>query len=111
MQRLSLARALLSGRKLLLLDEPTSQIDLASEAAIMQAISQLDCETTVLMITHRRSTLAVMDRVLELKKGQLTGQKKPGDFLKEPDEKMGSTSIDTLKVQSLRAKQEGNGCA
>lgn len=40
-QRLSLARALLSGRKLLLLDEPTSQIDLESEAAITQALAEV----------------------------------------------------------------------
>ncbi|WP_311588405.1 ABC transporter ATP-binding protein/permease [Varibaculum massiliense] len=70
-QRLSLARALLSGRKLLLLDEPTSQIDLESEAAITQALAEVAKEKTVVLLTHRASALANADRVLYLKNGAL----------------------------------------
>lgn len=70
-QRLSLARALLSERDLLLLDEPTSQIDLASEAAIIQALSEIAKEKTILLLTHRASALEYADRVLFLKDGAL----------------------------------------
>lgn len=70
-QRLSLARALLSGRKLLLLDEPTSQIDLESEAAITQALAEVAKEKTIVLLTHRASALANADRVLYLKNGAL----------------------------------------
>lgn len=70
-QRLSLARALLSGRNLLLLDEPTSQIDLESEAAITQALAEVAKEKTVVLLTHRASVLANADRVLYLKNGAL----------------------------------------
>ncbi len=70
-QRLSLARALLSGRNLLLLDEPTSQIDLESEAAITQALAEVAKEKTVVLLTHRASALANADRVLYLKNGAL----------------------------------------
>lgn len=70
-QRLSLARALLSERDLLLLDEPTSQIDLASEAAIIQALAEIAKEKTVLLLTHRASALEYADRVLYLKDGAL----------------------------------------
>ena len=70
-QRLSLARALLSGRNLLLLDEPTSQIDLESEAAITQALAEVAKEKTVVLLTHRASALANADRVLYLKTGAL----------------------------------------
>ena len=70
-QRLSLARALLSERDLLLLDEPTSQIDLASEAAIIQALAEIAKEKTLLLLTHRASALEYADRVLYLKDGAL----------------------------------------
>ena len=70
-QRLSLARALLSERNLLLLDEPTSQIDLESEAAITQALAEVAKEKTIVLLTHRASALANADRVLYLKNGAL----------------------------------------
>lgn len=71
-QRLSLARALLSERELLLLDEPTSQIDLESEAAIIQTLAQVAKEKTIVVLSHRASALASADRVLYLKDGALT---------------------------------------
>ena len=71
-QRLSLARALLSERELLLLDEPTSQIDLESEAAIIQTLAQVAKEKTIVVLSHRASALAHADRVLYLKDGALT---------------------------------------
>ena len=70
-QRLSLARALLSQRELLLLDEPTSQIDLESEAAITQALAEVAKEKTIVLLTHRASALEFADRVLYLQNGAL----------------------------------------
>ena len=70
-QRISLARALLSGRSVLLLDEPTSQVDIESESKIIDAIASLPTDRTVLMITHRRSLLRIADRVHELTDGRL----------------------------------------
>lgn len=55
-QRLSLARAFLSGRSILLLDEPTSQVDLASEEIIMAALKKLAEDRTVVLVTHRETT-------------------------------------------------------
>ncbi|MFD0867252.1 ABC transporter ATP-binding protein/permease, partial [Tessaracoccus lubricantis] len=55
-QRLALARAFLSGRKLLLLDEPTSQVDLHSEQAIVRALAELADDHTIVLVTHRPST-------------------------------------------------------
>lgn len=52
-QRLSLARAFLSGRRILLLDEPTSQVDLASERIIMAALERLASDHTMVLVTHR----------------------------------------------------------
>ena len=54
-QRIALARAFLAGRPLVILDEPTSQVDLESEAVIEQAIDRLGERATVLLATHRPS--------------------------------------------------------
>lgn len=70
-QRISLARALLSQRQVLLLDEPTSHVDLESEASIIDAITALPKDRTVLIVTHRASLLACVDRAYELVDGQL----------------------------------------
>ena len=52
-QRIALARAFLAGRPLVILDEPTSQVDLESEAVIEQAIERLGERATVVLATHR----------------------------------------------------------
>ncbi len=70
-QRLSLARALLSGRRVLLLDEPTSHVDLESEQQILRALEDLGDEWTVLMVTHRSSVVSVADSAYELTDGIL----------------------------------------
>ena len=54
-QRIALARAFLAGRPLVILDEPTSQVDLESEAVIQEAIGRLGEKATVVLATHRPS--------------------------------------------------------
>lgn len=65
-QRLSIARAILSGRKLLLLDEPTSQVDLNSEQIIMSAIDRLAEDHTIVLATHRPSSTKSADLIFNL---------------------------------------------
>lgn len=69
-QRLSLARAIVSGRQLLLLDEPTSQVDLESERVIMEAINSLT-DRTIVMTTHRATAIRPADRLLTMVDGHL----------------------------------------
>ncbi|AKK12008.1 ABC transporter ATP-binding protein/permease [Corynebacterium uterequi] len=70
-QRLSLARAFLSGRRLLLLDEPTSQVDAASEEQIIAALNDTH-DLSVLVVTHRPAVAEAADRVVELSHGRTT---------------------------------------
>lgn len=70
-QRLSLARAFLSDRRILLLDEPISQVDAVSEAAIIDALKEIGPNWTVLVVTHRHSLLAVADSAHQLRDGIL----------------------------------------
>ena len=68
-QRLSLARAFLADRPVLLLDEPTSQVDLASEAAIVESLEQLARGRTVVTISHRVGALTTADRTVRVEAG------------------------------------------
>lgn len=70
-QRISLARAFLKDAPILILDEPTSAVDLATEAEIMRSLEELMKDRTTFMITHRPSTLSSCDIVLALDHGKL----------------------------------------
>lgn len=70
-QRLALARALLRQPDLLLLDEATSNIDSENENKIQESIERLHGSTTVLIITHRLSTIRNVDVIYVLERGRL----------------------------------------
>lgn len=70
-QRLALARALLADPVVLVLDEPTSALDSENEEAVIDTLRRLHGRTTVIMITHRLSTVAHCDEVLRLAHGNL----------------------------------------
>lgn len=70
-QRLAIARALLRRPRILLLDEPTSQIDPDSASKIHRALGALSGRTTVVLVAHRRSTIELADLVVRLDKGRI----------------------------------------
>jgi ATP-binding cassette subfamily B protein len=70
-QRIALARAFLKDAPILILDEPTSSVDLATEAEIMEAMERLMHGRTSFMIAHRLSTLENCDLLLVIDDGQL----------------------------------------
>ncbi|MCD4549004.1 ATP-binding cassette domain-containing protein [Schaalia sp. lx-260] len=71
-QRLAIARVFLTHAPLIILDEPTSQVDLSGEALIVNALQRVAHQRTVLMIAHRQSALADADRVYALSNRSLT---------------------------------------
>ena len=70
-QRLAIARAVLKDAPIVLLDEPTSQIDLETEAVIHEALRQLTRDKSVLLIAHRLSTVRNADRIVVLGRGKV----------------------------------------
>lgn len=70
-QRVALARAFLKDAPILILDEPTSSIDVATEAMIMEAMQRVMVGRTTVMIAHRLSTLDVCDARLVIEHGRI----------------------------------------
>lgn len=72
-QRLDLARALVGEASILILDEPTSNLDMASEAHFLDALERIRRETdlTIIMIAHRLKTIALADQIVVMKEGRV----------------------------------------
>jgi ATP-binding cassette, subfamily B, bacterial len=71
-QRIALARAFLRDAPILILDEPTSAVDLQTEASIMRALEHLMVGRTTFLITHRVTTLSRCDIHIEIDDGQIS---------------------------------------
>ncbi|MBQ3160638.1 MAG: ABC transporter ATP-binding protein [Oscillospiraceae bacterium] len=70
-QRLGLARAFLRGSDLILLDEPTSNVDSINEGIILKALKQQKQSKSIILVSHRESTMAVADRVYRVEGGRI----------------------------------------
>lgn len=70
-QRISLARAFIKNAPVLILDEPTSSLDIRTEGLIMEAMERLMAGRTTFMITHRLDSLETCNVILHLENGQL----------------------------------------
>jgi ATP-binding cassette, subfamily B, bacterial HlyB/CyaB len=70
-QRLAIARALITDPKLLILDEATSALDPDSEAILRQNLSRIAAGRTVIIVSHRLSTLVDADAILVLERGRI----------------------------------------
>ncbi len=70
-QRLGLARAFLSDGEVLILDEPTSNLDTLNEGEILKSIKENCEDKTIVLISHRKSTTAVCNKVIKLENSKL----------------------------------------
>ncbi|HEX4203611.1 MAG TPA: ABC transporter ATP-binding protein [Ktedonobacteraceae bacterium] len=70
-QRLAIARAILRDSPILILDEPTANLDVEAEAEVMSALNKLVVGRTVLMVSHRLHILSAVDQIIVLRDGQI----------------------------------------
>ncbi len=71
-QRIGIARAFLHDSKMILLDEPTSNLDSLNEGIILKALKESSKDKTVVLVSHRASTMNVCDEVYEMNEGRIS---------------------------------------
>lgn len=71
-QRLGLARAFLHDAPFLLLDEPTSNLDSLNEAVILRSLREAGQDKTVVLVSHRASTMRIADKVYSVENGRMS---------------------------------------
>lgn len=71
-QRIGLARAFLKGSELILLDEPTSNVDSINEGIILKALKEQKSKKSIILVSHRESTMAIADRIYRVENGAMT---------------------------------------
>jgi len=80
-QRIGIARALYRDPEILILDEATSSLDQSTEREIMESINFLKRKKTLIIITHRLSTVKKCDKIFMIDKGKIVKQGSPAEML------------------------------
>jgi ATP-binding cassette subfamily B protein len=84
-QRLAIARALLRRPKILVLDEATSALDAGLESVVQQALRAIEYHPTTIIIAHRLSTVAHVDRVVVLEQGRIVDSGTHDELIRTSD--------------------------
>lgn len=71
-QRIGIARALIHDAPLILMDEPTSNLDSLNESIILKSLKESADEKTVVLVSHRKSTMNVADQVIQMENGRIS---------------------------------------
>ena len=71
-QRIGLARAFLHDAPFMLLDEPTSNLDSLNEAVILRSLCEENCGRTIMLVSHRKSTMKICDKVYSVEHGRMS---------------------------------------
>lgn len=71
-QRIGIARAFLHDSPLILMDEPTSNLDSLNEGIILKSLREASEKKTVVLVSHRKSTMNIVDTVFEMKDGRIS---------------------------------------
>jgi ATP-binding cassette subfamily B protein len=95
-QRIAIARAILRDAPIIIMDEPTASLDVEAEAEVMRALDGLAEGRTVLMITHRLSTVGKVDKIVVLKDGRIAEQGTYSELKKKE-----GVFANLLKVQNV----------
>jgi ATP-binding cassette subfamily B protein len=104
-QRLALARIFLTDRPIMILDEPTTGLDQVLSFKVMKTLKEKAKNKTVLLVTHNPTEIALADRVIVIKNGQIESDGTPLDLIEtSPFLKSSLTKQDILSKQKLFSK-------
>jgi ABC-type multidrug transport system fused ATPase/permease subunit len=113
-QLLCLARALLKGCKILMLDEATASVDFDADAMIQRTIRTEFAHCTVLTIAHRLATVIDSDRIILLDHGLVLEYDSPANLVTRDShfnamlERLGTEQYEALKAQAIQAAAKSN---
>ncbi len=99
-QRITLARALLKNAPILIFDEATASIDRVSSCKIMEAISASMPNQTIIMVTHEPDLLAIVDRVICIRNGQVSFDGPPDQYKLQVHEKAPRPKVSSAIFES-----------
>lgn len=109
-QLLSLARALLSNTKIVVFDEPTSNVDAMTDQKVQSVIRKHFADATVITIAHRLHTIIGCDRILVMEDGKVAEFDSPRELLGRPNshfyEIASALGPKTMKSLTRRAQQQ-----
>ena len=71
-QRIGIARAFLHNAPIILLDEPTTNLDSLNEAMILKSLLNVKAEKLIILVSHRQSTMAICDQVIGIENGRMS---------------------------------------
>lgn len=71
-QRIGIARAFLHNAPIILLDEPTSNLDSLNEAMILKSLLNVKADKLIILVSHRQSTMAICDQVIGIENGRMS---------------------------------------
>jgi ABC-type multidrug transport system fused ATPase/permease subunit len=98
-QRLGVVRALLRKSNILVLDEPTSSLDLDTEKEVLEVINDVRKGKTTMMVTHRLNTITDADRIIVMDKGNIVETGSHNDLLASGG--LYSSLVDMFKTSSM----------
>lgn len=81
-QRLAIARCVLRKSEVMLFDEPTSSVDSMNEKAILDVLNSTSRRATILVVTHRLSSIAAFDSIIVMHEGRIMGQGAHNELLR-----------------------------
>lgn len=108
-QRLALARMFLMDKPIVIMDEPTTGLDPELSLKIMKSLKELAKDKTVIMVTHNPTEVALADRVVIVKNGEVTADGKPMDLVKTGKITRSVLSAEDVKIRRQQFQESVNG--
>lgn len=101
-QRIALARAVYGSPRLVVLDEPNSNLDVEGESALFDAISELkEAQCSIMIISHREGLMPLVDRIIELRNGSVVDHGRKEKYFERRAQRLQAEEANSKNVRQL----------